>query len=111
MFNVIRRRLFGTARATTNRSELVTTLDAWTTHPANLTTHLDTGLAFQPGLIAGHGEVFDSAAYLGTLARRATELGEDDLAYHLGNAEELALALQAAMREAALATVPAEVVR
>ncbi|MFI9465734.1 hypothetical protein [Streptomyces xiamenensis] len=108
MFNVIRR-LFGTDIALTDRADLREALDSHSTHPANLTTSLESGLAFQPGLAAEHARAADLTAYLGTLASRATELGEADLAYHLGTAEDLALALQAAMREAALATVPAAV--
>ncbi|MGW7296104.1 hypothetical protein ACWGIB_27425 [Streptomyces xiamenensis] len=111
MFDTLRRRLFGTAYATTSATELTATLDSHSTHPNNLTTPLDTALAFQPGLADETARAADLTAYLGTLAKRAGELGEADLAYHLGNAQELALALQASLREATLATVPAEVAR
>ncbi|MGW6695620.1 hypothetical protein ACWF62_17770 [Rhodococcus sp. NPDC054953] len=108
MLTAIRRRLFG-AHALTNRADLREALDSYATHPANLTTTLESALAFQPGLTHEHARAADLTAYLGTLAKRAGELGEADLAYHLGTAAELADALQAAVREAALATVPAEV--
>ncbi|MFB7900459.1 hypothetical protein ACFC1B_29560, partial [Streptomyces xiamenensis] len=102
MFTAIRRRLFGTDIALTDRADLREALDSHATHPANLTTALDSQLAFQPGLTHEHGRAADLTAYLGTLARRATELGEADLAYHLGTAAELADALREALREAAL---------
>ncbi|MET9934616.1 MULTISPECIES: hypothetical protein [unclassified Streptomyces] len=62
--------------------------------------------AFQPHLIALHGELFGTWSYLRALAERAQELGDSTLAAKLGAATDPVLEALDSVATAAAATIP-----
>lgn len=87
------------------RNSFDTFVDRAGTHAAGA-ARLTDSLALQPGLVELHDELHDIWAYLASLADRATELGDETLATHLGNASGATCNVLIHVALAAEATVP-----
>ncbi|MEW2265932.1 hypothetical protein ACGF5T_33465 [Streptomyces sp. NPDC047853] len=111
-------RLMGKTWAHESTEELAAALDQQVeqVRDANMPEHLAGAAsltsvpAYQPGLIALRGDIYDAAVYLDALTTTATALGDADLVKTLREAGETAHELVARLTAAAHATIPAPAV-
>jgi hypothetical protein len=111
-------RIVGRTWAHENNEELAAALDKQVEQlrDANMPEHLagaanlTSAPAYQPGLIALRGGIYDAAVYLDALTTSATATGDADLVEALREAGETAHELVARLAAAAHATIPAPAV-